>query len=480
MTRLSPAVSALRAGHLSLAVLLAGVTLPHPQAQAAPAVSTVLALSGSRLDDGVIVGPGGSLYGASVASTSSTSGLIFRVAPDGSQVETLYQLGENDGRSPQGALLLGSDGQLYGTTQFSNGGFDVGAGTVFRVAADGSGFTTLFNFAPSTTANRDSNPINTNGAQPNAALIEGKGSIEGSDDLLYGVARTGGPGGTGAVYKIARDGSGFALLHTFAAITSTSGTAVNADGTYPRGALVESAGYFYGTTTGGGANSQGTVFRLRFDGSEFQVLHVFSATTTQSGSTVATNEDGGAPVAGLIDGGDGFLYGTTNRGGANGAGTIFSMTPDGTLLTMHDFLPDDGAQPQGGLLLASDGSRLYGTTFSGGTTSAGASSSLGTIFSIAPDGSGFTKLYSFDGTNGSNGVGRMVQLSATEFVGTAANGGSCGGGTIFRLSLSGATIPGDNTCGNTGGGSGGGGALAPGLLGLLGLVGLARRRRREG
>src|SRR5262245_30750372 len=151
MTRLSLAVSALRAGRLSLAVLLAGVTLTHGRAQADPAVSTVLALSGSRLNDGVIVGSDGSLYGATVASGVGVGGLIFRVRPDGTQVETVYQLGENDGVSPQGALLLGSDGRLYGTTQFSKGGFEAGSGTVFSVAADGSGFTTLFNFAPSTT-----------------------------------------------------------------------------------------------------------------------------------------------------------------------------------------------------------------------------------------------------------------------------------------------------------------------------------------
>jgi uncharacterized repeat protein (TIGR03803 family) len=404
----------------------------------------------------VIGGPGGALYGVSAASSSATGALFFRVTSNGSSVRTLYQFEKTDGAGPAGALLFGSDDLFYGTAQFSSGGIREGGGTVFRVSPDGSGFTKLHEFAGSTSTNVNSNPINANGASPHGALIEG------SDGFLYGVTRFGGPNGTGAVYKIGRDGSGFSVLHTFAEITSaaSSATIVNPDGAHPRAALVESAGYFYGTANAGGANGQGTIFRLRFDGSEFSVLHVFTTPVAPSGSTVAVNEDGALPQAGLTDGGDGLLYGTTTVGGADGRGVLYSITPDGSVrTTLHDFTDAGGSLPIGGLLLATD-SRLYGTTSAGGTTSSGDASTLGTVYSIALDGTDFTKLADFESATGANGNGRMVQLNGTEFIGTTTNGGRCGAGTIFRLSLAGTTVEGDTTCGEDSGGGGGGGATS--------------------
>ena len=434
-----------------LLVALGLVVSPFVQAQT-PAVSTILAMSGSRNPDGVVLGPDGALYGVS-AATSATGALFYKVSTTGSLVDTLYQFRGTDGVGPAGAPLLGSDSLFYGTTQFSNGGVAVGGGTVFRVAPDGTGFTRLHEFAPATANNVNSNPINADGNSPHGALIEG------SDGFLYGAARFGGPTGTGTVFKIGKDGTGFAVLHVFAEVTSgASATLINADGAHPRAQLVESAGYFYGTTNAGGPNGQGTIFRLRFDGSEFSVLHVFTTPVVPSGSTVAINDDGALPQAGLTDGGDGLLYGTATAGGVNGLGVLYSVTPDGSVrTTLHHFASEGGGAPIGTLLLASDG-RLYGSTSNGGTTSAGAASNLGTVYSIARDGTGFTKLHSFDNTTGANGSGRMVQLDANEFIGTTNNGGRCGNGTIFRLSLTGATVTGDTSCGE--GGGGGSGAMS--------------------
>jgi uncharacterized repeat protein (TIGR03803 family) len=309
----------------------------------------------------------------------------------------------------------------------------------------------LHEFAPSTSTNVNSNPVNSQGNAPHGALIEG------SDGFLYGAARFGGPAGAGTIFKVGKDGSGFAVLHSFAAITSAAGApVVNADGAHPRAGLVESAGFFYGTTNTGGANAQGTIFRLRFDGSEFSVLHVFSART----GTPPSNDDGALPQAGLTDGGDGLLYGTTTVGGANNLGVLYSIAPDGSVrTTLHDFTAANGSEPIGTLLLGSDG-RLYGTTSGGGTTSSGDASTLGTVYSIARDGTGFTSLYNFESATGSNPSGRLLQLNATEFFGTTTNAGRCGNGTVFRLSLAGTTVTGDTTCGESSNSGGGGGAIS--------------------
>src|SRR4030095_16210159 len=106
---------------------------------------------------------------------------------------------------------------------------------------------------------------------------------------------------------------GFSVLHKFAEITSAASSSriVNKGGAHPRAALVESAGYFYGTTNAGGKNGQGTIFRLRFDGSGFSVLHVFTTPLAPSGSTIAVNEDGALPQAGLNRGGGGGRHGAT-------------------------------------------------------------------------------------------------------------------------------------------------------------------------
>ena len=246
----------------------------------------------------------------------------------------------------------------------------------------------------------------------------------------------------------------------------------NADGAYPAGSLLESNGYFYGTANRGGANGRGTVFRLRFDGSEFAVLHVFTNIVTPTGGTVAVNEDGATPVAALLDGEDGLLYGVASVGGANGIGTVFSMTPDGTVFTtLHDFAAKNGSQPTATPVLGAHG-KLYGTTSAGGTNSAGDTTTFGTIWSISRDGTEFTKIYSFDGTAGASPNSAMLQLSSSVFVGTTAAAGRCGEGTVFRLSLTGETITGETSCGqNNSNNNSGGGAVDPTWLTLLGLLG---------
>jgi uncharacterized repeat protein (TIGR03803 family) len=107
----------------------------------------------------------------------------------------------------------------------------------------------------------------------------------------------------------------------------------------------------------------------------------------------------------------------------------------------------------------------------------GTVSTLGTIFSINRDGTGFTKLHSFDGTKGATPVGKLLQLTDSVFVGATSQGGNCGGGTVYQLSLTGETATGRTDCGRGDNNDNGGGSMAPGLLLLLGLLGFARRLR---
>src|SRR5712692_9665142 len=128
-----------------------------------------------------------------------------------------------------------------------------------------------------------------------------------------------------------------------------------ADGSQPvAGLLLGFDGMLYGTTRFGGLGHRGTVFQMAPDGSGFAVLHSFTGGTA----------DGERPVAGLIQGPDGTLYGTTELGGSSSAGTIFQLAPNGSGFgILHSFTggAEDGQYPVAGLIQGSDGT-LYGTT----------------------------------------------------------------------------------------------------------------------
>jgi len=464
----SPSVRLLRA--LASLTLLVAPLFAHAQS----AVSTVVAFSSTDPNGGIVVGGDGGYYGTTSSSSTVTGGLIYRTSTDGTQVKTIYQLSNTEAYAPLAGLLVGSDGVLYGTTSLGAVGVEAAtAGTVFSIKTDGKAFTILHRFAPVTATNVDQNAINADGAYPETALIEG------SDGFLYGVTRAGGPNGTGAVFKVSRDGTSFKVLHTFGAVTSDANAAspINLDGAAPLGLLLQGAdGFLYGTTSVGGVNGRGTIFRVGSDGSGFLVQHVFAA-LPDSGSPLA-NVGGASPLAGLTDGKDGRFYGVASGGGTNGIGTIFAFDPVGRVFSvMHNFEESNGDTPAGAMILGLD-TRLYGTTAFGGTTSNGSKSTLGTIFSIARDGTGFTKLYSFESAQGANPRGRLLQTNATTFIGVATDGGRCGQGTIFQYSSTGATVVGDTGCGQKKSNKGGG-TTTPAVLLLIGTLGLARARRRR-
>ncbi|MDD5559066.1 choice-of-anchor tandem repeat GloVer-containing protein [Candidatus Methylomirabilis sp.] len=332
---------------------------------------------GSQSWAGLIQGADGALYGTTVGGGSGGLGTVFKLNADGSGYTILHSFvgGGADGRGPQAGLIQGADGALYGTT-YEGGSSNLG--TVFKLNADGSSYTVLHHFAGGVT----------DGSQSWAGLIQG------TDGALYGTTELGGSSGLGTVFKLTTNGSGFTLLHTF-----VSGSA---DGAYPLAGLIQGAdGALYGTTWGGGAGV-GTVFKLTTNGSGFTLLHSFGGVT-----------DGSQSWAGLIQGADGTLYGTTHDGGVSDLGTIFKLNTNGSGFTLlHYFVGgvDDGAHPVGGLLQGADGA-LYVTTDSGGA------GDLGTVFKLNIDVGGFalavTKVGTGSGTVTSSPAGITCGATCT-------------------------------------------------------------------
>ena len=170
----------------------------------------------------------------------------------------------------------------------------------------------------------------------------------------------------------ARAQSGYSTLYSFAGQPS-------GDGAEPWGGLTPGGGFLYGTTSAGGNDGRGTVFSLRRDGTGYTILREFS---NQTG-------DGAGPCGSLVLR-ESRIYGTTNSGGNNHDGTVFSLETDGgdyTILHSFTFSADDGAKPIAGLV--SDGSRLFGTTYYGG------SNYFGTVFTMDFNGSSNALLHDF-------------------------------------------------------------------------------------
>ncbi len=265
------------------------------------------------------------------------------------------------------------------------------------------------------------------GSDPQAGLII-------SGNTLYGATDGGGSAGSGAVFAVNTDGTGFTNLYSFTVTYGDWQDSTNSDGNSPDGTLALSGNTLYGTAFWGGTNGNGTLFGLNTNGTGFTNLHSFAA-GVGSFPYNYTNSDGACPEAGLILSGN-TLFGTTEHGGASGFGAVFKVNTDGTGFTnLHSFAGGtNGAVPEGLLL---SGNTLYGVA-------QGFYSSNGTVFRVNTDGTDFTNLHNFTAASGSNHTnsdgaspsGRMV-LSGNTLYGTAYQGGSAGNGTVFRVNTDG-------------------------------------------
>jgi uncharacterized repeat protein (TIGR03803 family) len=366
------------------------------------------------------------LYGSTGSGGVNNFGTLFRLETN-STFTKLRDFYGTDCANPSAALVAGPDGALYGSTP--NGGTN-NYGTLFRVETDGT-FTKLHDFH------------GTDGNQP-LALVAGPGGA------LYGSTSGGGTNRGGTLFRLQTNGT-FTKLHDFS----------GPDGSGPLAALVAGPdGALYGSTGGGGTNGYGygTLFRLQTNGT-FTKLHDFYGTD-------------GQPSAALVVGPDGALYGSTPYGGADrfylGSGTLFRLETNGTFTELYDFANDygfDGAGPLAALVVGPDGA-LYGSTrYSGfdtygnpygnaplaalvvgpdgalyGSTLYGGASDNGTLFRVDTNGT-FTKLYDFNGTNGANPSVALAVGPDGSLYGSTTFGGPRRGGILFKLVLNRPPIP---------------------------------------
>ena len=417
-------------GKIAAAFLVLGLgagAAMQAQAQTFTTLHSFDGTDGAAPTSPLVQGTDGNFYGIT-SFGGTTAGTVFKTTPTGT-LATVHIFNFTEGffsenaTLSQSALVQATDGNFYGTAPLGGANSQ---GTVFKITPSGT-LTRLYSFCSQTNC--------TDGAGPLAGVVQA------TNGNFYGTTYYGGavfgttcfqPAGCGTVFEITTTGT-LTTLYSFCTLSVGC-----PDGLFPRGGLIQAAGgNFYGTTLlsscGAFGCGGGTVFKITPSGT-LTTLYSFGS---QSG-------DGRDPAGALVQSTDGNLYGTTSGGGANNAGTIFKITPTGTLTTLYSFCSQsgctDGVGPDAGLVQATDGN-FYGTTVcggSGGGISGPYCGSGGTIFKITASGA-LTTLYSFCSqsscTDGANPVAGLVQGTDGNFYGTTQLGGANDLGSIFSLSV---------------------------------------------
>jgi uncharacterized repeat protein (TIGR03803 family) len=395
--RISPSTK--RAAPTAAFALIVLVVLgPAGRSMAGSYTLTTLAsfndLNGAYPSGGLALDARGNLFGTTEFGGAGNLGTVFVVPAGTGFISTLAFFNYTNGDNPLGSTVLDARGNLFGTT--ANGGIN-GRGTVFELAAGSGSITTLASFNY------------TNGAHPVGGLIlDAQGN-------LFGTTSNGGANGRGTVFEIV---AGSGSLTTLASFNYTNGA-------IPVGRLaLDAQGNLFGTTSNGGANGRGTVFEI--------VAGSGSITTLASFNGV----NGAYASGGVALDARGNLFGTTQLGGANNVGTAFEVPAgSGSITTLASFNVANGANPMGGLILDAPGN-LFGTTQVGGANDAG------TAFEIAAGSGSITTLASFSTfLSGSGPAGGLILDARGNLFGTTQLGGANGLGTVFELSPMGGVVP---------------------------------------
>lgn len=387
---------------------------------------------------GVVVDSQGNLYGTTdYGGGAPNAGVVYKVNAAGNET-VLYRFGGgSDGKFPVAGVVLDTAGTLYGTTK--NGGKSPNGGVVFKLSTNGHE-TVLHNF----TGGND-------GLAPKAGVVLD------SLDNIYGTTWEGGSHGAGVVYKVSASGKE-TVLYSFMD---------GADGGFPlAGVILDSSGNLYGTTNQAGDSHAGVVFKIGATGGE-TVLASFPGGdgnypssaltrdssgdmygTTSAGGTAGEGTlyklnaahqetvlysfsgglDGGYPAGGVVLDAKGNLYGVAAHGGAWNAGVVYEVNSAGLETVLYNFTGGyDGSEPQGGVVFGPSGN-LYGAA-------GGGASNMGVVYTVDLSGQE-TVLHSFNGTDGSNPAAVTFD-AAGNLYGAASQGGISGEGVVYKIDAAG-------------------------------------------
>jgi uncharacterized repeat protein (TIGR03803 family) len=367
---------------------------------------------GEYLDTELVMGSAGNLYGTTVQGGIHGSGTVFQLAPSGSgwTHTVLYSFtGGADGGEPYKGVTLDAQGNLYGTAVTGGGGAcEGGCGVVYKLTNSAGVWTQSVIHA--FTGGND-------GAGPGSPVAFDK------HGNLYGTTPTGGAKGFGVVYEMKPGPNGswnLSVIHTFTGGTDGLGGSASR-------LLLDAVGNVYGVNTVGGENGFGNVYELTHSGGKWQLTTLYS---------FKDQPDGASPYGGVIFDKSGNLYGTTYYAGANDVGTVYKLTHSNGAWSesvLYNFKGgSDGDSPISTLVSDAKGN-LYGTTSDGGAATCG----CGTIFRMTEGSVGVwteSVVYRFPGTPKPGfAYNGMVSDGKGNFYGTTVHGGSANDGAVYQL-----------------------------------------------
>jgi uncharacterized repeat protein (TIGR03803 family) len=348
-------------------------------------------IHGSNIQTDLLTLTDGTFIAATSSGAANGSGAILSFEENGN-VQVLFAFnGATTGSNISGSLAYDSGANIiYGLC--SNGG-QIGLGTAFRYAINSGIFSVIHEFAGTQ-----------GGSSPKGGLILSENGV------LYGTAQFGGSLNQGTIFSINPIGNDFQVIYQ---LNNTS-----MDGRYPIGRLIQTeSGLLLGTCSEGGNSNAGTIFSCSTSG-VYTRLHSLSA-----------EANGGFPKSGLTDGENGFYYGVTEFGAANGFGSLYRIQETGGFAKLRDMqYTVDGSNPVGSLILLEGGSV-------GGTTTSGGANNFGTVFTYNDD-SGVTKIHDFSTPLGGSGPNGSI-ISDTDFFGVTASGGLFNTGVFYTNGLNG-------------------------------------------